>query len=312
MKHLILDITTSTEKAAIAAHALIGMGNEHAADLAAVEAMRHVLNELSIDGHIVIGEGERDEAPMLYIGEKLGIGGIKLDIAVDPLEGTTILANAASGALSVLACSHSGSLLNAPDVYMDKIAIGFDFPEQIINLENTTKENLDNIAAAKKCKIDDLLVIILDRPRHQELISKVRLAGSRVKLIQDGDVAAVIATTMPSTGAHVYMGIGGAPEGVLAASALKTTGGQICGRLIFRNNDEQSRATKLGIMDLNKQYFLHDMVKSDVIFIATGVTDGWLLRGVKYIDAKVSTETLAMYSGDKSIRTIRSTERSNV
>jgi len=303
MKNLILHFTEVAHLAAISAHKFVGLGDEKSADQAAVEAMRTALNALPISGTIVIGEGERDEAPMLYIGEQVGSGGIKLDIAVDPLEGTTILAAGDAGALATIACAQAGSLLHAPDVYMEKIAIGFDFSERIIDLDSNIRSNLRNIALAKKCYIEDLCVTVLNRPRHEELIAKIGEIGVRVHLIPDGDIAAVIATSFDHK--NVYMGTGGAPEGVLAASALKTTGGQICGRLLFRNEIEKARAHKIGITDLNKQYHLEDMVKSDAIFIATGVTTGPMLQGVNYQNGKVITETIVMFSGDKIKNKVR-------
>jgi len=250
--HLLLEILRATESAAIAAHILVGKGDEKAADQLAVNAMRLALNTMNIDGTVVIGEGERDEAPMLYIGEKVGTGeGIKVDVALDPLEGTTILATGGQNALAVIAMAQQGGFLHAPDVYMDKIAIGFEYEERIIDLDNSPKINLQNIAKAKKCDISELVTVILDRPRHQQLIAKVREAGARVNLIRDGDVAAVIAT---ATGANidVYMGIGGAPEGVLAAAALCTTGGQMCGKLIFSKEEEKQRALKMKEMSEDK------------------------------------------------------------
>lgn len=281
-RNLELEAVRVTEAAAIAAHKLMGRGDEKAADQLAVNAMRSYLNKMDIEGTIVIGEGERDEAPMLYIGEQVGTGkGPEVDIALDPLEGTTILATGGQNSLAVIAMTERGKFLHAPDVYMDKIAIGFGFKEQIINLDNSPIENLRNIASAKKCDIDELVTVILDRPRHEELIARVREAGARIQLIKDGDVAAIIATAMPEAGVDVYMGIGGAPEGVLAAAALCTTGGQIAGRLVFRNNDEKARASRMGIKDFTRQYRLSDMASGDVMFAATGVTDGSMLKGVR-------------------------------
>lgn len=304
----IFNFIKATEQAAINAYAYLGLGDETLADKAAVDAMRNVLNQIPINGKIVIGEGERDKAPMLCIGEKVGSNqnGTAIDIAVDPLEGTTILAQGKNNALSVLAAAQPGSLLNAPDVYMDKIAIGFDYPEQIIDLDNSVKENLQNIAAAKKCPISDLMVIVLNRTRHQELIAKIREAGSRIRLIDDGDIAAVINTT--NEYADVYMGIGGAPEGVLAAAALQTSGGQMCARLLFQDEEEKMRGTKIGIIDFNKQYHLNDLAFGDIIFIATGVTDGSLVRGVKQSNNKISTETLLMLSKNKEVSKIQRTQ----
>jgi fructose-1,6-bisphosphatase II / sedoheptulose-1,7-bisphosphatase len=294
-RNLQLEAVRVTEAAAIAAHKLMGRGDEKAADQLAVNAMREHLNKMDIEGTIVIGEGERDEAPMLYIGEQVGTGkGPKIDIALDPLEGTTILATGGHNSLAVIAMTERGKFLHAPDVYMDKIAIGFAFNEPLIDLDNSPLENLKNIAKAKKCEISELVTVILDRERHEELIAKVREAGSRIQLIKDGDVAAIIATSMPATGIDVYMGIGGAPEGVLAAAALCTTGGQIVGRLIFRNDDEKGRAERMGIKDFNKQYMLSDMASGDVMFAATGVTDGSMLKGVRIVPRGVITYSVAM------------------
>lgn len=297
---LSLEALKATEAAAIASFRLRGRGDEKAADALAVEAMRRQFNMINIDGTVVIGEGERDKAPMLYIGEKVGTkNGPKVDIALDPLEGTTILATWGIGALSVLAMAEDKKLLNAPDVYMDKIAIGFNFNEPIINLDLTPKENLHNIALAKKCEISDLSVIILERDRHKELIVKVRESGARVILIGDGDVAAVISTSQKHT--DVYMGIGGAPEGVLAATALATSGGQMCGRLMFDNAEQITRANKMGIKDLNKQYQIQDMVSGESIFIATGVTDGQLLNGIRYKHDRCEVSSVIMSSYDRSV-----------
>ena len=303
MKNLILHFTEVANLAAIAAHKFVGLGDEKAADQAAVESMRLSLNALPISGTIVIGEGERDKAPMLYIGEKVGSGGMKLDIAVDPLECTTMLATGGPGALATIAFAEAGSLFHAPDVYMEKIAIGFDFSERIIDLDSSIRANLRNIALAQKCYIEDLSVTILNRPRHEELIAKIEEMGVRADLIQDGDISAVIATSFDHK--NIYMGTGGAPEGVLAASALKTTGGQICGRLLFSNEIEKARAHATGITNLYKQYYLEDMVKSDAIFIATGVTTGPMLQGVNYQSNKVITETMVMFSGDKIKNKVR-------
>jgi fructose-1,6-bisphosphatase II / sedoheptulose-1,7-bisphosphatase len=302
LNNLILGITDATIAASIESHAFFGLGDEKAADHAAVEAMRKVLNKLPISGKVVIGEGERDEAPMLFIGEELGTGGHKIDIAVDPLEGTTILAQGKNNALSVIAIANAGDLLHAPDLYMDKIAIGFDFPERIIDLDNTIEQNLKNIALAKKSSINDLSVVILDRPRHKDLIAKVKEAGATIQLIQDGDIAAVIGTALGE--ADVYLGTGGAPEGVLACAALKTLGGQFCGKLLVRNSDEESRARRIGITDFTKQYFLDNIVKANAIFIATGVTDGWMLEGVKYNNNKTITQTMILETAGKKIRKI--------
>jgi len=292
----------NTEAGAIAAYAMMGKGDNHEADRLAVEAMRDALNKMDIQGTIVIGEGERDEAPMLYIGESVGSGkGPEIDIAVDPLEGTAILATGGKDSISAIAMAEKGSLLNAPDVYMDKIAIGGYYPDQIIDLDYSVEENLKNVANAKGCKVSDLIVVVLDRPRHEKLISQLRSCNARVKLIQDGDLAAIIAASMEYE-VDVYMGIGGAPEGVLAASALRTTGGQMCSRLLFRNDDEKDKAQRMGIVDLNKKYYLHDLAKGDVIFAATGVTDGSILRGVKLKDNMIITNSISMHSGTGNVR----------
>lgn len=306
-RNLPLEMVRVTEAAAIAAHNLMGRGDEKGADKLAVEAMRASLNNIDIDGTVVIGEGERDEAPMLYIGEKVGTGrGPKIDIALDPLEGTTILATGSNNSLSVIAMTEQGKFLNAPDTYMEKIAIGFSFTEQIIDLDNSPKENLKNIAKASGKNIHDLVVVILDRPRHEELIARVRETGARIKLIGDGDVAAVIATSIPESGIDAYMGIGGAPEGVLAAAALCTTGGQICTKLIFRNEDEKNRAMKVGIRDFDKKYYLSDLASGDVMFAATGVTDGSMLKGVRLFNSGAYTHSIAMRASTGTIRFIES------
>jgi fructose-1,6-bisphosphatase II / sedoheptulose-1,7-bisphosphatase len=299
-----------TEAAAIAASRLIGRGDEKAADAAAVEAMRDALNELDFEGTVVIGEGERDEAPMLFIGEKVGRGnGPKIDIALDPLEGTTITAKAGPNALAVLAIAEEGGLLNAPDVYMDKIAIGPDYPEGTIDLARTPTQNVEAVAAAKGCAPGDLIVCVLDRPRHQALIAELRALGCGIQLIPDGDVAGVIATADPDTGIDIYMGSGGAPEGVLAAAALRCVGGQLQGRLIFRNDDERARAHRWGITDLDRIYKLEDLAQGDVIFAATGVTDGSLLAGVKRRrGGLITTESVVMRASSGTIRRV-ATER---
>lgn len=294
------------DKAAIACYDWIGKGDNMAADAAAVKSMRHNLNLMNIKGTIVIGEGERDEAPMLYIGEKVGAksGGIEVDIALDPLEGTTICANAGESSLAVIAFAKKGGFLHAPDVYMDKIAVGAGLPEGIIDLDNSPKKNLQNIAKAKKCAISDLNVMILDRSRHAELIAKVREAGAKIRLICDGDVAGVISCTSQNTLVDAYMGTGGAPEGVLAAAALRVIGGQMMGRLIFGDNKKQiDRARKMGIKDLNRKYSAEDMAKGDVIFACAGVTDGYMLSGVKKYkqSGKIIVNSLLMDSAAKKV-----------
>ena len=303
-RNLALEVVRVTEAAAIASSCLMGRGDEMAADQAAVDAMRQSLNGLAIDGTVVIGEGERDEAPMLYIGEKVGVGGPKVDIALDPLEGTTICATGGANALSVVAMAEEDGLLQAPDVYMEKIAIGPGAPPNVVDLDETTTKNLENLARAKGCGISDLVACILNRPRHEELISKTREAGARIQLIQDGDVAGVIATARENTGIDIYMGIGGAPEGVLAAAALRCIGGQMQGRLVFRNEEEKNRAAKLGVDDLTRKYDLGEMAKGEVMFAATGVTDGSMLRGVRRNTTTASTDSLVMRSKTGTVRVI--------
>ena len=304
--------TKVAEQAAIACYDWIGKGNEKLADQAAVNAMRDELNQMNITGTVVIGEGERDEAPMLYIGEKVGKSGIEVDIALDPLEGTTICATSNPNSLAVIAFANKGGFLHAPDVYMDKIAVGGGLPIGVVDLDNSPQNNLKNLALAKKCAISDLQVMILKRDRHEEIIAKCREAGARVKLISDGDVAAVIATADPEkTGVDLYLGIGGAPEGVLAAAALRTVGGQMMGRLLFEGEDTNSirqaaRAKEMGITDLNKKYLTEEMAKGDVLFIASGVTDGAMLNGVKKSTNKIIVNSLIMNSAEKSVKKILS------
>jgi fructose-1,6-bisphosphatase II / sedoheptulose-1,7-bisphosphatase len=310
---LVLEMVRVTEAAAIAASTLVGRGDEKAADAAAVDAMRTALNELYMDGTVVIGEGERDEAPMLYIGEKVGsaIGtGPKIDIALDPLDGTTICATAGPNSLAVLAIADEGGLLNAPDVYMDKIAVGPGYPDGIIDLDRTPTENITAVAAAKGVAPRDIIVCVLDRPRHEALIAELRALGCGVMLIGDGDVAGVIATTNPDTTIDVYMGSGGAPEGVLACAALRCVGGQFKGRLLFRNDDERARAAKWGVTDLDKQYDLSELAKGDCIFAATGVTDGSLLAGVKRKGGKImTTESVVMRASSGTVRWVKGEHR---
>lgn len=293
-----------TEKAAIACYDWIGKGDNMAADAAAVNSMRETLNQMNIKGTIVIGEGERDEAPMLFIGEEVGKGGIEVDIALDPLEGTTICANAGESSLAVIAFAKRGGFLHAPDVYMDKIAVGAGLPEGVIDLDNTPLKNLQNIAQAKKCAVSDLTVMILERTRHNELIAKVREAGARIRLIGDGDVAGVIACTNQTARIDAYMGTGGAPEGVLAAAGLRVIGGQMMGRLIFGDNQKQiERAKQMGIKDLNKKYTAEEMARGDVIFACAGVTDGYMLDGVRKCkkSGKVFVHSLLMDSAAKRV-----------
>jgi fructose-1,6-bisphosphatase II / sedoheptulose-1,7-bisphosphatase len=303
---LVMDAVRVTEAAAIASWSLVGRGDEKEADRAAVEAMRDTLNSLSIDGRIVIGEGERDEAPMLFIGEKLGKGsGPKIDIAVDPLEGTTLTAKAMANALAVMAWAPEGTLLNAPDTYMDKIAVGSGLPAGIIDLDKSAADNATAIARAKGVPTTDVTVCVLDRPRHAEIIASLRSVGARVALISDGDVAGVINTTDPTTGIDLYIGQGGAPEGVLACAALKCVGGQFQGRLVFRNADERARAKRWGITDLDRKYDLHEIVRGEAIFCATGVTKGALLDGVRVSGGQVRTHTLVMHSASHTVREVR-------
>jgi fructose-1,6-bisphosphatase II / sedoheptulose-1,7-bisphosphatase len=304
-RNLALEAVRVTEAAALSASRLMGRGDEKAADQAAVDAMRHALNALTIDGTVVIGEGERDEAPMLYIGEKVGTGqGPRIDIALDPLEGTTITAKGGPNALAVIAMAEAGGFLNAPDVYMDKIAVGAGLPEGLIDLDAKPATNLKNVAQAKEVDVADLVVCILDRPRHTELIAKVREAGARIMLIGDGDVSGVIATSRPDSGVDIYLGSGGAPEGVLAAAALRCIGGQMQGRLIFRNDDEKARAARIGIKDLNRKYGLLDLARGDVMFAATGVTSGTMLQGVRRIPGGAVTHSMVMRSKSGTVRII--------
>ncbi|TQF78667.1 class II fructose-bisphosphatase [Elioraea sp. Yellowstone] len=303
-RNLALELVRVTEAAALAASRLMGRGDEKAADQAAVDAMRHAFDTVAIDGTVVIGEGERDEAPMLYIGEKVGSGGPKADIALDPLEGTTITAKGGNNALSVVALAEAGNFLNAPDVYMDKIAVGGGLPDDLVDLDETPEANLKAVARAKKMEVSDLVVCILDRPRHAELIKAVRAAGARIMLISDGDVSGVIATSQPESGIDIYMGSGGAPEGVLAAAALRCIGGQIQGRLLFRNDEERKRAAKWGITDLNRKYSTEEMARGDVMFAATGVTNGAMLRGVRRFGSGAITHSLVMRSKSGTVRYI--------
>ena len=307
---LVLEMVRVTEAAAIAASTLVGRGDEKAADAAAVEAMRAALNTLDMDGTVVIGEGERDEAPMLFIGEKVGTGqGPAIDIALDPLEGTTITAKAGPNSLAVLAIAEQGGLLNAPDVYMDKIAVGPGYPDGVIDLDRSVADNINAIAAAKGVEPRELIACVLDRPRHEQLIAELRALGCGVMLIGDGDVAGVIATSDPDTTVDVYMGSGGAPEGVLAAAALRCIGGQFKGRLLFRNDDERARARKWGVEDLDRQYDLSELAKGDCIFAATGVTDGSLLDGVKRGRGKMTTESVVMRASSGTVRWVKGEHR---
>ncbi|GAA0869916.1 class II fructose-bisphosphatase [Brevundimonas basaltis] len=303
---LAADAARVTELAAIASYAQIGRGDEKQADQLAVDAMRTALNKLDIDGKIVIGEGERDEAPMLYIGEKVGTGkGPAIDIALDPLEGTTLTAKAMANALCVLSMSPGGGMLHAPDTYMDKIAIGPGYKPGTVDLDMSPQDNVRSLASAKGVDPRDITVCVMDRPRHAELIAALREVGARVLLITDGDVAGVIHTAEPETGIDLYLGSGGAPEGVLAASALKCVGGHFQGRLIFRNDDERARAERTGVKDFDRKYDLHELVSKDAIFAATGVTKGAMLDGVVVQGGFVTTHTLVMDSSTRTIQRIR-------
>ncbi|TWB83070.1 fructose-1,6-bisphosphatase II / sedoheptulose-1,7-bisphosphatase [Nitrospirillum amazonense] len=302
-RNLALEAVRVTEAAALSASLLMGRGDEKAADQAAVDAMRKALNSLAIDGTVVIGEGERDEAPMLYIGEKVGSGhGPKIDIALDPLEGTTITATGGPNALAVIAMAESGGFLNAPDVYMDKIAVGAGLPEGVVDIDEKIETNLKNLALAKHATVEELVVCILDRPRHRELIARVRAAGARIMLIGDGDVSGVISTAQPDSGIDLYVGSGGAPEGVLAAAALRCIGGQMQGRLLFRNDDERARAKRWGVTDLDRKYGLTDLASGNVMFAATGVTTGTMLRGVRRYPGGAYTHSVIMRSKSGTVR----------
>ncbi|HXI87019.1 MAG TPA: class II fructose-bisphosphatase [Parvularculaceae bacterium] len=303
---LTMEVGRCTEAAAIAASRMIGRGDKDGADQAAVSALREAFNKLEIDGTVVIGEGERDEAPMLYIGEKVGSGrGPKVDIALDPLEGTTLTAKAMANALAVVAMAQDGTLLNAPDTYMDKIAIGPGYPPGVVDLDASVEDNIANLAAAKGVEPGEITLCILDRERHEGLIAGARKIGARIFLIPDGDVAGVFHTTDPATGIDMYVGRGGAPEGVLAAAALRCVGGQMQARLHFRNDDERARATRLGLTDFDRKYDLRELASGDVIFAATGVTNGSMLDGVRWEPKFVHTHTVVMRSKTGTIRYIR-------
>ncbi len=311
-RKLTLEIVRVTEAAARAACNLVGLGDEKAADQAAVDAMRNALNDLDIDGTIVIGEGERDEAPMLYIGEKVGTGkGPKIDIALDPLEGTTLTAKGGPNALAVIAFAESGNFLNAPDTYMEKIAVGGGLPEGVVDLDRSAGDNMKSIADAKGVPVNQTMACVLDRPRHADIIASIRETGARIKLISDGDVAGVMATADPETGIDMYVGTGGAPEGVLAAAALRCIGGQMQGRLVFRNDDEKARAAKWGITDLHRTYNLEELAAGNVIFAASGVTDGSMLRGVRQVRNRVHTESIVMRSHTGTVRYVRGDHRAD-
>ncbi|MPZ76925.1 MAG: class II fructose-bisphosphatase [Deltaproteobacteria bacterium] len=305
-RNLALEAIRVTEAAALNCARLTGRGDEKAADQAAVDAMRKAFDALAIDGTVVIGEGERDEAPMLYIGEKVGSGGPKVDIALDPLEGTTICATGAPNALAVIAMADGGNLLHCPDTYMEKLAAG-PAGRGVVDLDKTPTQNLQALAGAKGCNIEDLTVIILARPRHEALIKEVRQASARIRLIGDGDVSAAIATTKPETGIDLLLGIGGAPEGVLAAAALRCVGGEFQGRLAPRNNEEIERAKKMGVADIKKKFTIEELAAGDVMFAATGVTDGDYLQGVHFFPGGATTQSVVMRSKTRTIRIINAT-----
>ncbi|MEM7618381.1 MAG: class II fructose-bisphosphatase [Pseudomonadota bacterium] len=311
-RNLALEAVRVTEAAALAASKLVGRGDEKAADRAAVDAMRDALNSLAINGRVVIGEGERDEAPMLYIGEEVGAGGPEVDIALDPLEGTTITAKGGQNALAVMAMTDKDGFLHAPDTYMEKMAVGRGVPESVLDLDAPIGDILKKIASTKSANVEDLLVCVLDRPRHEDIIKQVREAGARITLIPDGDVSAVIATSEPETGIDFYVGTGGAPEGVLAAAALQCVGGAMLGRLVFRNDDEKARADKWGIKDYNKIYTTNELAKPDnVMFSATGVTTGSMLPGVRRYANGAVTHSMVMRSKSGTTRYIKSTHNFN-
>jgi fructose-1,6-bisphosphatase II / sedoheptulose-1,7-bisphosphatase len=304
-RNLALEVVRVTEAAALAASRQMGRGDERMADQVAVDAMRNALNSLDIAGTVVIGEGERDEAPMLFIGEQVGTGnGPKIDIALDPLEGTTITAKGLTNSLAVIAMAEHNGFLNSPDVYMDKIAVGGGLPEGVVDIDNEPAVNLANVAKAKGLDVKDIVACILDRPRHEDLIRKVRDAGARIMLITDGDVSGVMATSEEASGVDIYIGSGGAPEGVLAAAALRCIGGQMQGRLMFRNDDERGRAERCGITDLDRKYDLLDLASGDVMFAATGVTNGTMLNGVRRFSGGAKTHSLVMRSKSGTVRYI--------
>ena len=302
---LALEAVRVTEAAALSASRLMGRGDERAADQAAVDAMRQALLTVHMKGTVVIGEGERDEAPMLFIGEKVGDGeGPEIDVALDPLECTTITAKGGHNALAVIAFTQKGGFLNSPDVYMDKIAVGGGLPDQVVDLDAEPGENLEALAKAKQAEVSDLVVCILDRPRHNQIIAKVREAGARIALISDGDIHGVMATSQPEGGIDMYLGIGGAPEGVLAAAALSCIGGQMQGRLVFRNDDEKGRAADIGITELDRKYDLEALAHGNVTFAATGVTDGTMLKGVHRFPGGALTHSMVMRSTSGTVRII--------
>ena len=307
---LTLELARVTEAAAVASYHLIGRGDEKAADQAAVDAMRKALNTCEIQGTVVIGEGERDEAPMLYIGEKVGTGrGPVVDIALDPLEGTTLTSKAAPNALAVVAIAQGGSLLHAPDVYMNKIAVGGGYPPGVVDLDADPADNIRALAKAKGVRPSEISACILDRPRHAQIIERVRSTGASIRLIPDGDIAGVIHTTDRALGIDIYLGIGGAPEGVLAAAALRCIGGQMQGRLVFSTDDERTRAKRIGITDLDRKYVMEELAQGDVMFAATGVTDGSMLKGIHVDGEFIESHTIVMRSSTGTVRWIQAKHR---
>ncbi|MSP03376.1 MAG: class II fructose-bisphosphatase [Acetobacteraceae bacterium] len=303
-RNLALELVRVTEAAALAASKWIGIGKKNEADGAAVEAMRKAFDSVQISGTVVIGEGEMDEAPMLFIGEKVGAGGPMMDIAVDPLEGTTLTSKGGPNAIATVALAEHGNFLHAPDIYMDKIAVGGGLPAGVINLDDSVATNLRNLARAKKCEVSDLMACILDRDRHKELIAKTREAGARITLISDGDVAGVIATTQPESLIDIYLGSGGAPEGVLAAAALRCIGGQMQGRLMYEEESQRERVRQMGHADPNRCFTCEEMAKGDVMFAATGVTTGAMLRGVRRFSGGAVTHSVVMRSRSGTVRYI--------
>ncbi len=301
-RNLALELVRVTEAAALSASTWIGRGKKNEADGAAVEAMRRAFDTVAIAGTVVIGEGEMDEAPMLFIGEKVGAGGPEMDIAVDPLEGTTLTAKGGPNAIATVALAERGGFLHAPDIYMDKIAVGGGLPEGVVDLDAPVAENLRNLARAKKREVSDIVACILDRDRHQELIAKTREAGARIMLISDGDVAGVIATAMPDSYVDIYMGSGGAPEGVLAAAALRCIGGQMHGRLLYEDDAQIERARGMGVTDPNHKYTVTEMARGNVMFAATGVTPGAMLRGVRRFGSGAITHSIVMRSKSGTVR----------
>ena len=301
-RNLALELVRVTEAAALAASRWIGRGDKNAADGAAVDAMRRAFDTLTISGTVVIGEGEMDEAPMLYIGERIGLGGPEVDIAVDPLEGTTITAKGGPNAIATLALAERGGFLHAPDIYMEKLAIGPGLPEGVVSMDATPEQNLRELAKAKKCDIGDLMVCTLDRDRHKDMIKACRAAGARITLLGDGDVSGVMAVSQPETGIDIYMGSGGAPEGVLAAAALRCIGGQMWGKLLYENEEQVVRAKSMGVTDPDRVYRVDEMAKGDVMFAATGVTSGAMLRGVRRFAGGAYTHSIVMRSRTGTVR----------